>query len=145
METTPATEVPTNPQKLRPAIFTTVEQLKPSSSGHNLILKVVSCNVVVDKSRPDGTKLRIAEAVVGDSTGTIILTARNSQIDVVVPGKTIVVRNAKIEMFKGFMRLSVDKWGNIRPSDAADFEVNMNNNMSLVEYELVPVSNIRVP
>jgi hypothetical protein len=56
----------------------TVEQLKPGTLGHNLLVKVVSSQVVVDKARPDGSKVKVAEAVVGDDTGCITLTARNS-------------------------------------------------------------------
>jgi replication factor A1 len=121
----------------RPAIFVKVQELKPGTSGHNLILKVVSSNLVVEKTRSDGTKLRIAECLVGDQTGCIILTARNEQLDIVKPGKTIIVRNSKIDMFKGFMRLAVDKWGKIESTKDEPFEVNQNNNLSTVEYELV--------
>lgn len=42
-------------------------------------------------------------------------------------------------MFKGTMRLAVDKWGRIEVTDPADFVVNQENNMSNVEYELVDV------
>jgi len=62
-------------------------------------------------------------------------------IDAVQPGNTIVVRNSKIDMFKGFMRLAVDKWGSIKqaPQPAA-FQVKTDNNLSNVEYELVTVN-----
>jgi len=60
----------------------------------------------------------------------------------VQPGKTVVVRNAKIDMFKGFMRLAVDKWGKIEQAkEPAKFEVNTENNLSTVEYELVTVND----
>ena len=29
------------------------------------------------------------------------------------PGTTVILRNAKIDMFKGSIRLDVDKWGHI--------------------------------
>ncbi len=63
------------------------------------------------------------------------------QIDRVQPGKTVILRNAKIDMFKGFMRLAVDKWGKIDSTENATFEVNSENNLSKVEYELVTVDN----
>lgn len=41
-------------------------------------------------------------------------------------------------MFKGFMRLAVDKWGSLKTADApAAFQVKVDNNLSTVEYELV--------
>ncbi|CAD5183199.1 unnamed protein product [Musa acuminata subsp. malaccensis] len=42
-------------------------------------------------------------------------------------------------MFKGSMRLAVDKWRHIQVTDPADFTVNEDNNLSLIEYELVTV------
>lgn len=54
-------------------------------------------------------------------------------------GATVILRNAKIDMFKGSMRMAVDKWGRVEVTDPADFEVKEDNNLSLVEYELVNV------
>lgn len=55
------------------------------------------------------------------------------------PDTTIILRNAKIDMFKGSMRLAVDKWGRVEVAEPANFVVNEENNLSLVEYELVNV------
>ncbi len=57
---------------------TTLSAVEPGSKGHNLVLKVVSSNVVVEKTRTDSSRVKIAEALVGDDTGVIVLTARNS-------------------------------------------------------------------
>lgn len=57
------------------------------------------------------------------------------------PGSTVILRNAKIDMFKGTMRLAVDKWGRVEVTEPANFEVKEDNNLSLVEYELVNVEN----
>merc|ERR1712232_51281 len=136
-------EKPTTPPStppLRKPKFVTVDSLQPGTHGHNLVLKVVSTSVVVEKERIDGTRIRIAEALVGDATACVTLTARNKQIDVVQPGKTIIARNAKVDMFRSrFMRLAVDKWGKLEPTAPADFEVNQEKNLSAVEYELVAV------
>ncbi|CAI0468782.1 unnamed protein product [Linum tenue] len=43
-------------------------------------------------------------------------------------------------MFKGSMRLAVDKWGRIEATEPANFTVEEDNNLSLVEYELVTVA-----
>lgn len=63
-----------------------------------------------------------------------------SSVDQLKPGTTIILRNAKIDMFKGSMRLAVDKWGRIEIADPEDFVVKEDNNLSLVEYELVNVA-----
>lgn len=49
------------------------------------------------------------------------------------------LRNAKIDMFKGSMRLAVDKWGRIEVTEPVEMVVKEDNNLSLVEYELVNV------
>ncbi|KAG6778128.1 hypothetical protein POTOM_017978 [Populus tomentosa] len=54
-------------------------------------------------------------------------------------GATVILRNAKIDMFKGSMRLAVDNWGRVEVAEPANFAVRENNNLSLVEYELVTV------
>lgn len=69
-------------QGLRKPVFTKVEQLRPGTSGHTLIVKVVSTKMVLQKGRADGPQvrqMRIAESLVGDETGMILFTARNDQ------------------------------------------------------------------
>ncbi|KAM7480879.1 hypothetical protein LguiB_005462 [Lonicera macranthoides] len=53
------------------------------------------------------------------------------------PEATVVLQNAKIDMFKGSMKLAVDKWGRVEVTEPAEFVVKEDNNLSLVEYELV--------
>lgn len=60
-------------------------------------------------------------------------------VDLMKPEATVILRNAKIDMFKGSMRLAVDKWGRIEVTEPATFVVKEDNNLSLVEYELVNV------
>lgn len=54
-----------------------VEKLVPTSKGVNLKVKVLSADAIVNKKHPDGTKIRIAETLVGDDTGCILFSARN--------------------------------------------------------------------
>uniref|UniRef100_A0A1D1YKP2 Uncharacterized protein At4g28440 n=2 Tax=Anthurium amnicola TaxID=1678845 RepID=A0A1D1YKP2_9ARAE len=128
--------------EMRKPVFTKVNQLRPGTSGHTLTIKVVSSKMVLQKGRPDGPQvrqMRIAECLVGDETGMIVFTARNDQVDILKPDTTVVLRNAKIDIFKGSMRLAVDKWGRVEVTDPADFSVKTDNNLSLLEFELVNV------
>ncbi|KAK4745366.1 hypothetical protein SAY87_011678 [Trapa incisa] len=147
------TPSPTVTEKRKP-VFTKVDRLQPGTSGHNLTVKVVNSkdvpvNARVNKptssskavlSRPPARISRIAECLIGDETGSIIFTARNEQVDIMKSGATVILRNAKIDMFKGTMRLAVDKWGRVEVTEPASFQVNEDNNLSLVEYELVNVT-----
>ncbi|KAH0451358.1 hypothetical protein IEQ34_018657 [Dendrobium chrysotoxum] len=47
-------------------------------------------------------------------------------------GVTVILRNAKINMFKGSMRLTVDKWGCVEVTEPAIFSIKVDNNLSLV-------------
>ena len=127
---------------MRKPVFTKVDQLRPGTSGHTLTVKVVSSKMVLQKGRLDGPQvrqMRIAECLVGDETGMIVFTARNDQVELMKPDTTVILRNAKIDMFKGSMRLAVDKWGRVEVTEPASFTVKEVNNLSLVEYELVNV------
>nr|CAN61280.1 hypothetical protein VITISV_018007 [Vitis vinifera] len=127
---------------MRKSVFTKVDQLKPGTGGHTLTVKVVSSKTVLQNGRSVSQHLRhtrIAECLVGDETGAIIFTARNDQVDMMKPGTTVILHKAKIDMFKGSMRLVIDKWGRVEVTEDANFVVKEQNNLSLVEYELVNV------
>ncbi|CAG7898573.1 unnamed protein product [Brassica rapa] len=134
----------------RKPVFVKVEQLKPGTTGHTLTVKVVDANPVVPvtrKARPGASMgrpsqpSRIAECLIGDETGCILFTARNDQVDLMKPGETVILRNSRIDMYKGTMRLGVDKWGRIEATEPASFTVKEDNNLSLVEYELINVND----
>eukprot|EP00879_Flechtneria_rotunda_P003093 GHRR01003314.1.p1 GENE.GHRR01003314.1~~GHRR01003314.1.p1 ORF type:complete len:137 (+),score=24.79 GHRR01003314.1:486-896(+) len=123
-------------------VFKQVADLRPGTSGHNLHVKVVKSQIVVDRPRgPKGQPLKVAECIVGDQSGTIVFTARNEQVELAQVGKYLTLRNAKIDMYRGSMRLAVDQWGKVEALDGQSFETKTDNNLSLIEYELVTVPN----
>ncbi|EOA17584.1 hypothetical protein CARUB_v10005945mg [Capsella rubella] len=134
----------------RKPVFVKVEQLKPGTTGHTLTVKVIDASTVVPVTRKPRTAnslsrpsqpSRIVECLIGDETGCILFTARNDQVDLMKPGATVILRNSRIDMFKGTMRLGVDKWGRIEVTEPASFTVKEDNNLSLVEYELINVGD----
>lgn len=85
-------------------------------------------------------------------------------VEIAQLGSYITLRNAKIDMYRGSMRLAVDQWGKVEESDVKDYEpkvkygnmlanwhlthvlvvnwrvcLQVDNNLSLIEYELVTV------
>lgn len=60
-------------------------------------------------------------------------------VELMNPGTTVILRNAKVDMFRGSMRLAVDKWGRVEVTDPVEFTVNEDNNLSLIEFELINV------
>lgn len=68
------------PLEKRKPIFVKVDQLRPGTNGHNLIVKVLKADPVLPKTRPVNHRpTRIAECLIGDDTATILFTARNDQ------------------------------------------------------------------
>lgn len=61
-------------------IVVKIADLEPATHGHNLHVKVLKVDVVFDKPRPDGSRFIINEALVADSTGSILLTMRNGTV-----------------------------------------------------------------
>lgn len=61
-------------------------------------------------------------------------------VDLMKEGSVLTLRNAKIDMYKGSMRLAVDRWGRVDVAEEPiDITVKDDNNLSLIEYELVSV------
>lgn len=118
------------------AVFVKVQDLRPSASGLNVHVKVVEAKTVVE--RPP--KLTVVEGIVGDETGSIIFSAKNEQAELLKAGKFLAVRNAKVDMYRGTMRLTVDQQGKVEESDVRGFDAKKDNNLSLIEFELVPVN-----
>ncbi|RLN24806.1 hypothetical protein C2845_PM07G40400 [Panicum miliaceum] len=146
---------------LRKPVFTKVDQLRPGTNGHTLTVKVVSANPVPERARPGPPPSHpparhaspiALHGVMGTLSFMIYLTmyvtcpglTMNSlsfyAVDLLKPDATVILRNAKIDMFKGSMRLAVDKWGRMEATESASFTVKEDNNLSLVEYELVNVA-----
>lgn len=94
------------------------KRVVPCSGGVNLCLLVGDVNIVVEKTRVDKSKVRLAECEVGDETGTLSLRARDDQINLLQEiskrNGAVVLRNCSLELFQGkFIRLAVSKWGKI--------------------------------
>ncbi|KAM0866507.1 hypothetical protein ACQ4PT_042600 [Festuca glaucescens] len=110
-----------------PAAFMKVDHIYPGTNGHTLLAKVRFVLV------------RRIECLVRDETGCILFNAPDDYVDVLKPGNTVILRNAKIDMSKGIMRLLLDKRGRVEVTKPEIFDVKEDNNLSLVEYELVSV------
>ncbi|RZC28242.1 hypothetical protein D0Y65_000306 [Glycine soja] len=76
---------------------------------------------------------------VSNQKRTLFTDVKFRKMDMMKEGATVTLRNAKIDMFKGSMRLAADKWGRVEVTEPASFTVKEDNNLSLIEYELVNV------
>jgi len=86
------------------------------------------------KSKRDRTAHIMVEALVGDDTGTILMTLWDENVDAIEQGKTYFIDNAHITLFHGSMRLNIGKYCEIRPIEKK-FQVDEKSNVSEKIYE----------
>jgi len=118
----------------RPVKFGKVAEVTPDGTGLDLLVKVVSLGEAVELQRGDKSR----EVKVGDASGVVTLRLVGSELEGVEAGKVIEVRNASVRMVKGFIRVTVGKWGKVSGHEG-DTEItpNESKDISSTEYELV--------
>jgi len=126
---------------VRQSEYTNIEDLEPEISGFNLKVKLVSLEIVCDKTLSDGTRYARGLAIIADPTAAVVFVAKDEQVDL-TPGLSYSIRNAKVTMFKGWIRIEVGEWGKI---DTINEEITpkTTKNVSKTEYELVDNNNIQ--
>jgi hypothetical protein len=164
----------TDQKKLKRPVFTKIGELEPGVNDLNVVAKVVSIDVLVSQEMIDNIESKtlyplmfhrngtiIAEAVIGDDTGTVIMNIttpkdlHSVQQALKDANKTIIVRCGRTDVFKGFMRLKIEKpYGTIQlrhdPNTLKlyseetirdclndNWDVNLSKNMSAQKYKIV--------
>lgn len=114
-----------------------IGELNSYSRRVNTLVKVVSMTETREvTSRMDQSTHRVADALVGDDTGSIYLTLWDDTIDQVREQQFLNIKNAYVTLFRGSMRLNLGRYGSIEEVDAAPFEeVNLDNNLSSRSFE----------
>jgi len=119
--------------------YVKIGDLTPRSRRVNLVSKVVSVGEPREVvSRFDGTTHKVSEVVIGDETGTIILTLWDDNIERVSEGDNIEIVNGYVSLFRGNMRLNVGRYGELKSSDSNIEYVNNSNNMSEKTFNMSP-------
>ncbi|MHA1907822.1 MAG: single-stranded DNA-binding protein [Candidatus Thorarchaeota archaeon] len=115
-------------------IEATVADLKPQMKNVTISFKVMELGEEREvTSRRDGATHRVADAVVGDSSGTITVPLWDETIDNMTSGNSYVLKNGYTGIFKGNLRLNIGKYGELSDAEAAIEEVNTENDMSAVD------------
>ncbi len=113
-----------------------VEQLRPYQKKVNITVKALSKNEVREvTSKLDDSTHKVTEAVVGDETGTVLLTLWDDDIEKVEDGKTYDVENGYTSLFKNSLRLNIGRYGELKEGSKEVGEVNESNNLSAEEQQ----------
>ncbi|MGI0054860.1 MAG: single-stranded DNA-binding protein [Thermoplasmata archaeon] len=115
--------------------LTKVRDLTPSSKQVNVMAKVVNVGEAKEVMGKFGDPRKVAEAVVGDETATIILSLWNEQIGSIAKDEVVLIDNGYVSLVRGHMRLNVGRYGNLTKSTEAIAEVNQTLDMSQQEFE----------
>jgi ssDNA-binding replication factor A large subunit len=115
--------------------LTKVRDLTPSSKQVNVHAKVVNVGEAKEVMGKYGDPRKVAEAVIGDDTATIILSLWNEQIGSIQKEDVILVDNGYVSLVRGHMRLNVGRYGNLTKSTDPINEVNQSLDMSQQEFE----------
>ncbi|MGD9396633.1 MAG: single-stranded DNA-binding protein [Candidatus Thorarchaeota archaeon] len=113
----------------------TIAGLEPGMKKVNITFKVISTSEErsVDSKRSEGVH-RVVDAVVGDSTATVLMFIWDETIDSIQEGETYILSNGYTGLFKGSLRLHMGKFGSIASAKESIVEVNTQLDMSTKEF-----------
>jgi len=112
--------------------YVKVESLEPYARDVNTIVKIVNVGEPRVVSRGER---RIADALAGDETASIILNLWDDDIDTYTEGDVVEVKNGYVSVFRGSMRLTSGRYGTLEKSEEEISEVNTDVNLSDKEVE----------
>lgn len=119
-----------------PVGITKVKDLTPRSNKANVLVKVTSVGEPKEIPNRFGREAkRVAEAKVGDESGTIILSLWQDQIGSVKEGDVLSIENGYVSLVRGHMHFNVGKYGKMTKSDKEIPNVNTEVDVSAAEQE----------
>ncbi|NHV59968.1 MAG: single-stranded DNA-binding protein [Candidatus Verstraetearchaeota archaeon] len=112
-----------------------IEELNPASRGVDVLVKILEVNPSKEVSTRDGSSHSVAEALVGDETGCVLLSLWDDDIQRVKVGQTVSIKNGYVTLFRGSIRLNVGRYGTLELATEDIPQVNMDNNISNRSYD----------
>ncbi|MBS3061584.1 MAG: hypothetical protein J4215_03310 [Candidatus Diapherotrites archaeon] len=120
-----------------------IADLRPFAKNVDLLVKVLSLNEVREvASKQDGSRHRVTEALVGDDSGTVLLTLWDDGIDRIASGKAYRIQNAFTSLFQKSLRLNLGRNGSIEETDE-EVVVNEETNVSEAQVPLLKIGDLK--
>ena len=95
-------------------------------------VKVIS----LDEPRSMDNGTMVCEGLVGDETGTVIMSFWNDEIEVAQNDVVLDLKDARANLVRGHMRLSLGKKGSMKESNTTLDDIKQSVNLSYLEYEM---------
>ncbi|MEM0169193.1 MAG: single-stranded DNA-binding protein [Metallosphaera sp.] len=105
-----------------------VRELKPRSRA-DVTVKVVSLGEKRSVIGKDGSSHQVMDVLVGDETGSILMSVWDSNIPKISQGKFFTIEDGFVSIHRGSMRLSLGRSGRLIETQGT-FEANTQNNVS---------------
>lgn len=120
----------------RASVEVKVGQLGLDSRNVNVTAKVVSVSEPREViSRTDNVPHKVADVLIGDETGTVILTLWDENITQTKVGDVVAINNGYVKTFKGSIRLNIGRFGTIAKASIDIPVVKTDNNISDKVYQ----------
>ncbi|RLD42358.1 MAG: hypothetical protein DRI86_11810 [Bacteroidetes bacterium] len=117
--------------------LTTISELSPNRRELSFRAKVIELGDVKTITKRDtGEEHQVQEVLIGDETGTVLLSAWNENVNAFEIGKTYVFRNVKTILFQRQIRVSLGRLGTAEESENTITKINDSNNISEQEHEM---------
>ena len=120
-----------------------IEEITPESKQINLLAKVVNVGETREIPSRFGPSRKVADAQIGDETGTVILSLWEDQINSVKKDELIKIENGYVSFVKsaqtpgkGNIRLNIGKYGKMEKVAEGITSVNEEINLSVAEHDL---------
>ena len=105
--------------------------LQPYQRGITINFKIIKTEAVRKvQSRQDGSNHRVADVLIGDETGIMLLTLWDDEISTVENGKAFRIVGGQSNLFQGRLQVSLGRSGKLEPSDQSISEINTERNLS---------------
>lgn len=123
--------------------LTKIADLTATSKQVNILAKVVSIGETREIPRRFGPARKVADALVGDETGAVVLSLWENQIGTVQSDEVVYVDNGYVSLIRdkdnpqlGHIRLNVGKYGTLTKSSENISDVNQEHNISEQTHEM---------
>lgn len=123
--------------------LTKIADLTANSKQVNILAKIVNIGEAREIPRRYGPARRVADALVGDETGAVVLSLWENQIGSVQSDEVIFVDNGYVSLIRdkenpslGHIRLNVGKYGTLTKSSETVPDVNQEHNISEQTHEM---------
>jgi len=115
-----------------------IKDLTPTHKQVSLTAKVLNVSEAKEIPSRFGPARKVAEATIGDDSGTVVLSLWQDQIGTISANDVISIENGYVSLVRGHIRLNVGKYGKIEKVDVAVENVNTENDISAKEHEATP-------